>query len=96
LAPVVEARKIHRGNVFPRWPNTRFLRALEHVAVLKQHPGIYLMEGARITATLIDARLVDELRLIVYPLIEGKGKALFATIERHPSYETFNSFRRVS
>ena len=37
------------------------------------------MGGARITASLIDAGLVDELRLIVYPLIAGVGKALFAT-----------------
>jgi riboflavin biosynthesis pyrimidine reductase len=30
---------------------------------------------------LIDAGLVNELWLIVYPLIAGKGKALFATRE---------------
>ena len=40
------------------------------------------MGGARITASLIDAGLVDELRLIVYPLIAGEGKALFTTAER--------------
>jgi dihydrofolate reductase len=47
-------------------------------------PGkdIYLMGGAQITTSLIDAGLVDELRLIVYPLIAGEGKALFATTER--------------
>jgi dihydrofolate reductase len=48
---------------------------------LKRQPGkdIYLMGGAGITASLIDAGLVDELRLIVYPLIAGEGKSLFAT-----------------
>jgi dihydrofolate reductase len=69
------------------WPNTRFLRKVEEVAALKQQPGkhIYLMGGGRITASLIDAGLVDELRLIVYPLIAGEGAALFATIgRRHP------------
>ena len=40
------------------------------------------MGGARITASLIDAGLVDELRLIVYPLIAGEGKALFTMTER--------------
>lgn len=30
----------------------------------------------------IDSGLVDELRLIVYPLIAGPGTALFATTER--------------
>lgn len=72
-----------------RWPNTRFLRNLQDVAVLKEQPGkdIYLMGGARITATLIDAGLVDELRLIIYPLIAGEGKALFATVERRHKLE---------
>ena len=68
------------------WPKTGFLRQIKEIAVLKQQPGkhIYLIGGARTTAGLIDAGLVDELRLIVYPLIAGEGKALFASIEaRH-------------
>jgi dihydrofolate reductase len=66
------------------WPKTRFLRELNEISALKQQPGkdIYLMGGARITASLIDAGLVDELRLIVYPLIAGEGKALFTTTKR--------------
>ena len=71
------------------WPKTRFIRGLKDVAALKQQPGkdIYLMGGAQVTAGLIDAELVDELRLIVYPLIAGKGKALFATTERRSGLE---------
>jgi dihydrofolate reductase len=63
------------------WPMTRFVRGLEEIAALKQQPGqdIYLLGGARTTASLIDAGLVEELRLIVYPLLAGAGKALFAT-----------------
>jgi len=63
------------------WPQTRFVRRLEEVAALKQQPGrdIYLVGGARTAASLIDAGLVDELRLILYPLLAGAGKALFAT-----------------
>ena len=66
-----------------RWPNTSFLRGLDELADLKQKLGkdIYLVGGARTTASLIDAGLVDELRLIVYPLIAGEGRALFATTE---------------
>ncbi len=66
------------------WPKTRFVRTLEDIAVLKRQPGkdIYLVGGARTTASLIDAGLVDELRLIVYPLIAGRGKPLFAASER--------------
>jgi len=71
------------------WPTTRFLRSLDDVAALKRESGkdIYLMGGARITASLIDAGLVDEMRLIVYPLIAGPGKALFGTIERRHGLE---------
>ena len=67
-----------------QWPKTSFVRGIEEIAALKQQPGkdIYLMGGAHITASFIDAGLVDELRLIVYPLIAGKGTALFATTER--------------
>jgi len=66
------------------WPQTSFVRGLGDIAALKQQPGkdIYLIGGARATPSLIDAGLVDELRLIVYPLIAGPGKALFATTER--------------
>jgi dihydrofolate reductase len=71
------------------WPRTKFIRGLEEIIDLKRQPGkdIYLMGGARITASLIDAGLVDELRLIVYPLIAGKGRALFATTEHRRGLE---------
>ena len=71
------------------WPKTSFVRGLEEIAALKQQPGkdIYLVGGARTTASLLDAGLVDELRLIVYPLIAGEGKALFATTQRRHGLE---------
>jgi len=71
------------------WPKTSFVRGLEEIAALKQQPGkdIYLVGGARTTASFIDAGLVDELRLIVYPLIAGEGKALFARTERRRGLE---------
>lgn len=71
------------------WPKTKFVRGLEEIAALKQQPGkdIYLVGGARTTASLIDAGMVDELRLIAYPLIAGEGKALFATTEHRRQLE---------
>ena len=64
------------------WPQTRFLRGIEEVAALKQQSGkdIYLMGGAVVTVSLVEAGLVDELRLIVYPLVAGEGRALFQTV----------------
>ena len=66
------------------WPKTTFLRELDEVAALKKQSGkdIYLVGGSRTLASLIDFGLVDELRLLVHPLIVGKGKALFATTDR--------------
>jgi dihydrofolate reductase len=73
----------------PQWPKTSILTGLDAVADLKRQPGkdIYLVGGGRTTASLIDAGLVDELRLIVYPLIAGEGKALFATTEQRRGLE---------
>lgn len=66
------------------WPQTSFVRGLDEIAALKQQPGkdIYLVGGARTTASMMDAGLVDELRLLVYPLVAGMGKTLFASLER--------------
>jgi dihydrofolate reductase len=61
------------------WPNTRFIRSVDDVASLKQAPGkdIYLLGGAETAFRLIDGGLVDELRLILHPLVAGGGKSLF-------------------
>jgi dihydrofolate reductase len=71
------------------WPNTRFIRSFDDIVALKSQPGkdIYLVGGARMTATLIDAGFVDELRVIVYPLIAGEGKSLFASATHQRSLE---------
>ena len=69
-----------------QWPLTTFLRGIDEVAALQQAPGrdVYLMGGAVLTRSLIEAGLVDELRLIVYPLVVGEGRTLFeATTPRH-------------
>jgi len=71
------------------WPDTTMLRTAGDVAELKREPGkdIYLVGGARTTAGLIDAGLVDELHLIVYPLVAGAGTALFATTQHRRALE---------
>jgi dihydrofolate reductase len=75
------------------WPKkTSFLRGLDDIAALKQKSGkdIYLVGGAQTTASLIDAGLVDELRLVAYPLIAGKGTPLFTGSERRRRLELRN------
>ena len=71
------------------WPNTKFICSLDDIAALKQQAGkdIYLVGGAKTAASLINASLVDELRMIVYPLIAGEGKPLFAGTQRQRGLE---------
>lgn len=80
-----------------RWQRTRFVRKLDEIEALKQQPGkdVYLVGGARTVATLLDAGLVDELRLTVHPLLVGRGKALFAATERRRGLE-LRSVRQLS
>ncbi len=61
------------------WQDTRFLRTFADVAGLKAAPGkdIYLMGGGRMVRSLTEAGLVDELRLITYPVIAGGPNDLF-------------------
>jgi dihydrofolate reductase len=69
------------------WDNAELLRSMDELATLKEQTGrtIYLMGGATVVGRAMEAGLVDELRLIVYPLIAGGGSDLFAaTDSRHP------------
>jgi len=53
--------------------------AAEAVAVLKQQDGQDILIGgsADLAQTLMQHNLIDEYRLMVYPIIVGKGKRLF-------------------
>jgi dihydrofolate reductase len=71
------------------WPHTKLLRDLDEVQALKRAAGrsIYLVGGAHLVSSLLDAGLIDELRLTVHPLICGSGKALFQSTERRHGLE---------
>jgi len=65
----------------PQWQNTQIIKGkvVDEVAKLKAQPGkdIYIVGGAKLAATLIDADLVDEYRLTINPAIIGNGKSFF-------------------
>jgi dihydrofolate reductase len=65
----------------PTWNNTTVLSGdvREEVEKLKQqHDGDIVVHGsARLAQTLLENDLVDELRLMVFPVILGGGKRLF-------------------
>jgi dihydrofolate reductase len=68
------------------WKNTRIVRDIEEIRRMKQQPGkdMHAVGGATLVCSLMNQRLIDELRLVVYPIVLGGGKALFKDVkERH-------------
>jgi dihydrofolate reductase len=65
----------------PEWTNTTVLDGdlADSVAMLKErHEGDIVVHGsASLARELIEQNLVDELRLMVFPVILGQGKRLF-------------------
>jgi dihydrofolate reductase len=57
--------------------------AAEYVADLKQQPGgdIGIHGSIQLAGSLLAARLVDELRLVIAPVIAGRGRRLFGDHE---------------
>jgi dihydrofolate reductase len=64
------------------WENSTLVKgdAAEAIAELKQQPGKYLaiFGSPTLTASFIEQGLVDELRVMVHPILLGAGKSLFA------------------
>ncbi|AQA25237.1 ribD C-terminal domain protein [Rhodococcus sp. MTM3W5.2] len=65
----------------PQWQNSTVLSGepTEEVRALKMLPGKDIVITGSITLchTLIEAGLVDEYRLFVYPVVQGRGRRLF-------------------
>jgi dihydrofolate reductase len=65
----------------PQWQNSTILTGdwLARVAELKEQPGgdIGVTGSIRVCHALIEAGLVDEYRLFVYPVVQGRGRRLF-------------------
>jgi dihydrofolate reductase len=65
------------------WKTTRIVRDVEEIRRLKQQSGkdIYAVGGATLVSSLMNLGLIDEVRLLVNPLILGGGKALFKDVK---------------
>ncbi len=63
------------------WNNSRLIKGnvAEEVARLKQQPGqdILIYGSGELIHTLMQHDLIDEYRLLVYPVVLGSGKRLF-------------------
>lgn len=65
------------------WPPTaRIVRSLGELRTLKDQTGgtVYVVGGATLVTSLLNDGLLDELRLIVHPVLLGGGRALFAGV----------------
>lgn len=65
----------------PEWENTEVIsdNVAEEISKLKEETeGSILVAGSgRLVATLLDNDLVDEIRLMVFPTVLGRGKRMF-------------------
>lgn len=58
------------------WPKAQIIRYVAELRTLKAQPGknTYVVGGATLVANLLNEDLIDELRLIVHPIVLGKAK----------------------
>jgi hypothetical protein len=76
------------------WPPTaKIVGDVSELQAIKNRPGknIYVVGGASIVTTLLKADLLDELRLILHPLLLGGGKSLFAGVTRRRPLKLVNT-----
>ena len=63
------------------WNNSTLIKGnvAEEIAKLKQQPGrdIGMSGSGTLVQSLLQAGLIDELNLLIYPVVLGRGKRLF-------------------
>lgn len=77
------------------WNNTRLIRenAADEILKLKQERGkdLALFGSAALLATLAQANLIDEYRIMVNPILLGKGTSLFQGMDRRMNLKLISS-----
>lgn len=64
-------------------PSARIVRDLDALRAVKAQPGgnIYVVGGPTFVTSLLNAGLLDELMLLVHPVLLGGGRPLFAGVK---------------
>jgi dihydrofolate reductase len=77
------------------WPVTTVISGdvETELAALKQQPGrgILLLGSSALTASLLPSGLIDELKIMVSPVVLGGGKSLLHTAEKRASLELLSA-----
>jgi dihydrofolate reductase len=89
LAKVVVSRTLDKTE----WANTRLISDTDDVRALKQQPGkdIAILASSDLTVSLLQMGLVDELRIMVSPLVLGAGKSVFSNAGNRISLKLLRS-----
>lgn len=71
------------------WPTAKIVGDLDEVRALKAEAGkpVYVVGGPGLVRSLIGAGLLDELRLIVHPVLLGSGTSAFDGLARRQDLE---------
>ncbi len=71
------------------WTGTTVLRgeAVEHIAGIRTTAGkdLLILGSAHLTAELLTAGMLDELRIMIFPIVLGQGRSLFEDLEGRAS-----------
>jgi len=69
------------------WPSARIVRSIEEIRTFKHDDvgAVYVVGGPTLITSLLDAGLLDELRLIVHPILVGDGPSL-TKVHRSPQH----------
>jgi dihydrofolate reductase len=82
ISKVVVSRTLDKAE----WNNTRLIKdsVAEEITKLKRQPGkdIAIFGSANLTASLMQMGLIDELRIMVAPIVLGKGTPLFQNVDK--------------
>jgi dihydrofolate reductase len=77
------------------WNNTSLIQenVAEELSELKRQPGkdIVISGSGALVRSLLDGGLIDELKLMVHPVVVGRGKRLFEEGEKQTALELVDS-----
>ncbi len=77
------------------WENSRLIKdhIAEEIGKLKQQPGkdLIIFGSSNLAASMIDLGLIDEFRIMVNPVLIGKGKPLFEGVQNRVKLKLLNT-----
>jgi dihydrofolate reductase len=91
LSKIVVSRTLDKAE----WVNTRLIKddVAEELMKVKHQPGkdIAILGSSDLTVSLLQIGLVDEVRIMVNPIVLGAGNSVFRTADQRIGLELLNS-----